>query len=386
MNKRAWAEVNLDAIANNIHEIRRITNPHAKIMATVKADAYGHGFLEVVKTLIENGADCLAVAALQEAKQLRSRGIQVPILILGGLMDDACEDLVDFDVIPAVFSYEFAKALSYVGEKKDKIVKVHIKIDTGMTRVGFVAGDGDNTAIVDEIEKISKLPYIEIDGIFSHFACADEADEEFTRRQFARFTDVCEKLTARGVNIGTRHICNSAGIMMYPEMHLDMVRAGIILYGLYPSDEVDKSKINLIPAMTLKATITLVKEVSKGREVSYGKTYITDKPTKIATVPIGYADGYLRGLSGRSKMIAGGQLVDVIGRICMDQCMIDVTNVNNINAGDEVIIFGDSLVTADDLAEWLGTINYEVVCVIGRRIPRIYTSGGKAVKVLNYLL
>lgn len=386
MNKRAWAEVNLDAIANNIHEIRRITNPQSKIMATVKADAYGHGFLEVVKTLIENGVDCLAVAALQEAKQLRSRGITAPILILGGLMEDACEDLADFDVIPAVFSYDFAKTLSYVGEKKDKIIKIHIKIDTGMTRVGFVADDGDNTAIIDEIEKISKLPYIKIDGIFSHFACADEENTEFTHKQFTRFMNVCNGLTARGVDIGTRHICNSAGIMMYPEMHLDMVRAGIILYGLYPSDEVDKTRINLIPAMTLKATITLVKNVDANREVSYGKTYITDKPTKIATVPIGYADGYLRGLSGKSKMIVGGQLANVIGRICMDQCMIDVTNVNNINAGDEVIIFGDSFVTADNLAEWLGTINYEVVCVIGRRIPRIYTSGGKAVKVLNYLL
>lgn len=386
MNKRAWAEVSLDAIANNIHEIRRITNPNAKIMATVKADAYGHGFLEAAKTLIENGADCLAVAALQEAKQLRSRGIRVPILILGGLMDDDCEDLIDFDIIPAVFSYDFAKTLSYAAEKKDKIVKIHIKIDTGMTRVGFVAGDADNTAVADEIEKISRLPYIEIDGIFSHFARSDEKDDTFTRKQFSRFMDVCSKLSNRGINVGTRHICNSAGIMMYPEMHLDMVRAGIILYGLYPSDEVDKSKINLMPAMTLKAAVTLVKEVAPGREVSYGSTYITDRPTKIATVSIGYADGYLRGLSGRAKMIADGRRVDVIGRICMDQCMIDVTNVNNINAGDEVIIFGDSLVTADDIAEWLGTINYEVVCVIGRRIPRIYTSGGKAVKVLNYLL
>ena len=255
-----------------------------------------------------------------------------------------------------------------------------------MTRVGFVADDGDNKQIVDEIEKISKLPYIRIDGIFSHFACADETDTSFTYTQFRRFMDVCEKLKARGVDVGTRHICNSAGIMMFPEMHLDMVRAGIILYGLYPSDDVDKSKINLIPAMTLKAVITLIKEVDAGREVSYGKTYITNKPTRIATVGIGYADGYLRELSGKSKMIAGDQLVDVIGRICMDQCMIDVTNVNNINAGDEVVIFGNSQITADDIADWLGTINYEVVCVIGRRITEIYTSGGKAVKVLNYLL
>lgn len=383
MNKRAWAEVDLDAIAYNIKEISKITS--AKIMAVVKADAYGHGFLEVARTLTQNGADYLAVAFLQEAKQLRSRGITVPVLILGATTIDAAEDIVDFDVIPTVFNYEFAKALSYMAEKKDKIVKIHIKIDTGMSRIGFVEG-GDNKGIIDEIIKISKLPYIEIDGIFSHFSCADEKDLTFTELQFERFMKVCNGILEHGLNIPNKHICNSAGVMMYPHMHLDMVRPGVILYGLYPSEEVDKSRLNLIPAMTLKAQISLVKEVEANREISYGKIYITNKKTKIATVPIGYADGYLRGFSGKAKMIADGELVDVIGRICMDQCMIDVSNVNNISVGDEVIIFGKNTITADDLAKWINTINYEIVCVIGRRIPRIYTSGGKAVKVLNYLL
>lgn len=386
MNKRAWAEVNLDAIAANMKEIRKITSPHAKIMAVVKADAYGHGFLETAKTLLENGADCLAVAMLQEAKQLRSRGITVPILILGATSAEAAEDILDFDVIPNVFSYEFAKELSYAAEKKDKIAKIHIKIDTGMSRVGFVASDTDNSQIVEQIIRISKLPYIEIDGIFSHFSTADEQDKTFTELQFSRFMAVCSALEQKGLRIPTKHICNSAATMMYPEMHLDMVRPGIILYGLYPSDEVDKTRLKLIPAMTLKAQISLVKTVAEKREVSYGKTYITDKPTKIATVPIGYADGYPRILSGKAKMVADGKRVDVIGRICMDQCMIDVTNVNNMNAGDEVTIFGADTVTADDLAKWAGTIHYEIVCVIGKRIPRIYISNGKAVKVLNYLL
>lgn len=385
MDKRTWAEVDLDAIAHNIKEIRKITNPNAKIMAVVKADAYGHGFLEVAKTLLENGADRLAVAVLQEGKQLRSRGVTVPILILGASGEEAVEDLINFDITPSVFTYEFAKVLSYEAERKEKVTKIHIKIDTGMSRIGFLAGE-NNEEIVDEIIKISKLPYIEIEGIFSHFATSDEYDKSYTLLQYGRFMDVCNRLEEKGLTIPIKHICNSAGIMMYPEMHLDMVRPGVILYGMYPSDEVDKSRLDLIPAMTLKSTITHIKEVEPGRGVSYGKEYITDKKTKIATVPIGYADGYLRKLAKHGKMIVDGVKVPIIGRICMDQCMIDVTNVHNIDKGDEVIIFGREGVTVDDLAEWLETINYEVSCVIGKRIPRIYTKDGKAVKVLNYLM
>jgi alanine racemase len=385
MDKRAWAEVDLDAIAHNMQKIREITNPNSQIMAVVKADAYGHGFMEVAKTLLENGADRLAVAVLQEGKQLRSRGVDVPILILGASNEESVEDLINFDITPSVFDYEFAKALSYMAEKKEKVTKIHIKIDTGMSRIGFVATE-DNDAIVDEIVRISRLPYIEIEGIFSHFATSDEADGEYTFLQYNRFMDVVKKLEDKGVKIPIKHICNSAAIMMYPQMHLDMVRPGVILYGMYPSDEVDKSRLDLIPAMTLKARISHVKEVEAGRGVSYGKEYITDKVTKIATVPIGYADGYLRRIAKEGKMIVDGQKVPIIGRICMDQCMIDVTNVHNINKGDEAIIFGREGVTVDDLARWLGTINYEVSCLIGKRIPRIYTKNGEAVKELNYLL
>ena len=375
----------MDAIAHNMREIRKITNPSSQIMAVVKADAYGHGFLEVTRTLLENGADRLAVAVLQEGKQLRSRGVTVPILILGASGNDSIEDLINFDITPSVFTYEFAKALSYEAERKEKVTKIHIKIDTGMSRIGYLAGD-DNEEIADEIIKISRLPYIEIEGIFSHFAASDEYDASYTHLQFDRFTDVCRRLESKGLNIPIKHICNSAGIMMYPEMHLDMVRPGVILYGMYPSDEVDKSRLDLIPAMTLKSTVTHVKEVEAGRGVSYGREYITNGVTKIATVPIGYADGYLRRLAKEGKMIVNGVKAPIIGRICMDQCMIDVTNVNNTDRGDEVIIFGREGVTIDDLAKWLDTINYEVACVIGKRIPRIYTKNGKAVKVLNYLM
>ena len=385
MEHRTWAEVDLDAIAHNIKEIRKITNPSAQLMAVVKADAYGHGFLEVTKTLLENGADRLAVATLREGEQLRSRGVQVPILVLGALMEEDIEDYINFNITPNVFSYETAHAISYIAEKKEKVTKIHIKLDTGMSRIGFLTGE-NNEKVVEEIIKISKLPYIEIEGIFSHFSTSDEYDDSYTRLQFKRFTDVINMLEERGLHIPIKHICNSAAIMMYPEMHMDMVRPGVILYGMYPSDEVDKSKLDLKPAMTLKAKVTLVKEVEPGRGVSYGKEYITDRVTKIATVPIGYADGYLRRLAKDGKMIVHGQQVPIIGRICMDQCMIDVTNVHNIERGDEVILFSDKGITVDDLARWLDTINYEVTCVIGKRIPRIYKKNGKAVKVLNYLV
>lgn len=385
MEHRTWAEVDLDAIAHNIKEIRKITNPSAQLMAVVKADAYGHGFLEVTKTLLENGADRLAVATLREGEQLRSRGVQVPILVLGALMEEDIEDYINFNITPNVFSYETAHAISYIAEKKEKVTKIHIKLDTGMSRIGFLTGE-NNEKVVEEIIKISKLPYIEIEGIFSHFSTSDEYDDSYTRLQFKRFMDVINMLEEREIHIPIKHICNSAAIMMYPEMHLDMVRPGVILYGMYPSDEVDKSKLDLKPAMTLKAKVTLVKEVEPGRGVSYGKEYITDRVTKIATVPIGYADGYLRRLAKEGKMIVHGQQVPIIGRICMDQCMIDVTNVHNIERGDEVILFSDKGITVDDLARWLDTINYEVTCVIGKRIPRIYKKNGKAVKVLNYLV
>ena len=386
MEKRTWAEIDLDAIAHNIREIRKITDSKSQIMAVVKADAYGHGVMETARTLLDNGADRLAVALLQEGKQLRNHGITAPILILGASENDSVSDLIDYDIIPTVFDYDFAKALSDEAAAKKKTAKIHIKIDTGMSRIGFVITESDNSAAIDEIVRISKLPYIEIEGIFSHFATSDETDSSYTYLQYDRFMSVIKALEERNVKIPIKHICNSAGIMMYPQMHLDMVRPGIILYGMYPSDEVDKTRLDLIPAMTLKAGITYVKEVEKGRGVSYGKEYITEDVTKIATVPIGYADGYLRKLAKNGKMLVKGTKVPVIGRICMDQCMIDVTNVHNINKGDEAVIFGRDGVTIDDLARWLETINYEVSCLVGKRIPRIYTKNGEAVKELNYLL
>lgn len=385
MFKRAWAEVNLDHIAHNMREIRRVTSGNAKIMAIVKADAYGHGFLEVSKTLLENGADYLAVALLDEARQLRNCGIDVPIVILGHTPEPRVEELIRFDITQTVFSYTLAEVISRAAVAQNKRAKIHIKVDTGMTRLGFSADEKGIRTILS----IARLPGIEIEGIFTHFASADEKDTGFTKYQFEKFISICDRLKKENLDIPIKHACNSAGIMQFPEMHLDMVRPGIVLYGLYPSDEVNKGKIHLKPAMQLKAIITQLKEVPAGISVSYGRVYTTQRDSVVATIPIGYADGVSRILTGRAKMIAGDKIVPVIGRICMDYCMIDVTDLKGITVGDEVVIFGrkDELhIPVEDIARSMGTVNYEIVCIIGKRIPRVYIQDGKVVEVLNYLV
>ena len=382
--ERTWAEINLDTLKSNIENIRKITDPKAKIMAVVKADAYGHGYLECCRTLLDGGADSFAVATVSEAKQLRRHGITVPILILGVTFPSDAEEIVKNEIMATVCSIDYAKCLSQAAQKLQKSVKIHIKTDTGMSRLGFLTGDNEEKT-VEEILEISRLPFIEVDGLFSHFACADEKNREYTDLQFARFTSLINKLEEKGLKIPCKHIANSAAIMMYPKTHLDMVRAGVVLYGYYPSEDVDKSRLSLKPVMTLKSRITHIKDVEDGVGVSYGKTYITDKKTRIATIPVGYADGYARCLSQKAKIEVGGQLCNIIGRICMDQCMIDVTNVNNINVGDEVILFGDEQISADDIAKMMDTINYEVLCLVSKRIPRIYKEKGREVTLLDYL-
>ena len=391
--KRAWADIDLDALINNISEIRRHVGEHTKIMGIVKADGYGHGYLEVAKTLIANGADALGVAFMDEAIQIRKCGIDTPILILGYTHPDYAEELIEKDIMPNCYTRDMAEAMSRAGQKLGKTGKIHIKIDTGMGRVGYRYSEDEelNRATVEEIIEISKLPNLEIDGLFTHFAVADDDDDEYTKMQYRRFSELCDRVKAAGVKVNLRHCCNSAGLMRFPEFHMDMVRPGIILYGLMPSDFVDKSILNLKPAMALKAKITNIKTVEKGTSVSYGRKYQSESPeTKIATVSIGYADGYSRILSGKAEITAGGKKCRQIGNICMDQCMIDVTNVNNINIGDEAILFGKSSdgveIPIEDIADIMGTINYEILCVVGKRVPRVYLKDGKIADVHNYLL
>ena len=373
--------IDMDALEHNINEYKKIITKGTKMLGVVKADAYGHGVYEVAKLLEEKGADYLAVAFADEAAELRKMGIRLPILILGMTDKSYVEDIVKYDITPAVFTYGFAKALSDYCVKNGKTAKIHIKIDTGMSRIGYSYKNDDS-----EIEKIYKLPNIVTEGIFTHFAVADEDDTTHVKRQFKRFTDICERLSERGIYIPIKHCCNSAATIRFPEMHMDMVRIGISLYGHYPSDI--KYDIDLKPAMTLVSTITHIKNVEIGETISYGATYTVNEPKKIATVAIGYADGLPRILSNKAKFTVNGKKVPQVGRICMDQCMIDVTDVNNIDVGTEVIIFGtgENAVPVEELANATNTISYELLCDVGRRVPRCYIRNGEVYRIHNYLL
>jgi len=383
---RAWAEVNLDNIAHNVREIRRVTDKRAEIMGIVKADAYGHGVMEVTKTLLANGVTYLAVSMLDEAIQLRNAGISVPILILSYTDPIRSDEIIENEVTQAVFSHELAEALSNAAVRLGKHAKIHIKIDTGMGRVGFLPG----YSAVKDVVRIAKLPGIIIEGLFTHFSSADESDREYTNMQFERFMSICTELNRIGVYIPIKHVANSAAILQYPETHLDMVRPGVILYGMMPSDEVEGSDIDLRPAMTLKANITMVKEVEPDTSISYGRMFTTSRKTQIATVPIGYADGYTRLLSNKGHMLVHGKRVPVLGRICMDQCMVDISDIEEeVHVGDEVVIFGTQngeTVSIEELAGQIGTINYELVSIIGKRIPRAYIKDGEISNILNYLI
>lgn len=383
---RAWAEIDLDNIAHNVREVRRITDKKAEIMGVVKADAYGHGVMEVAKTLLENGVSSLAVSMLDEAIQLRNNGITVPILILSFTDPVRADEIIKHHVTQTVFSHDLAEALSAAAVRAGAQVKIHIKVDTGMTRVGFMSG----YSAVKNIEKISKLPGIIIEGLFTHFASADEKDKTYTHSQFSKFMSIWSELNRIGILIPVKHCANSAAIIDLPEMHLDLVRPGIILYGLYPSNEVDHARMELKPAMSLKADIILVKNVEDGIPVSYGGDYVTKGERRIATIPVGYADGYSRLLSGRGRVLINGEYAPIVGRVCMDQTMVDVTDLKSeVMVGDEVVLIGTqngNSITAEDVAEWAETINYEVVSLIGKRIPRFYIKNGRFSDVLNYLI
>lgn len=378
---RSWAEIDLNALKNNILNIKKITD--SKIIAVVKADAYGHGAEACAKVLLENGADMLAVACIDEARLLRRKFSDVDILILGSSNVSAFNDIVKYNITASVCSLEEAINLNETAEKYGKTAKIHIKIDSGMGRLGFQITKANFENTVEQIKKIKALHNIEIEGVFTHFSCADE-DYNYTKLQFDRFLSFCDTLRSEGISIKIRHCSNSASLILYPEFHLDAVRPGIVLYGYHPSDAT-KGMIELFPVMSIKSRITHVKELERGSFISYGNEYCTSKTEKIATVPIGYADGFLRGNLNKAHFIHKGKLLPVVGRICMDQCMINATDVNNINVGDIVTVIGSEnqiSVTADDIAENLGTINYEIICIISKRLPRIYIKDNEIVECL----
>lgn len=341
-----------------------------RVMAIVKADAYGHGMLEVAKTCLEAGASYLGVATLDEALTLRKAGINSPILVLGYVPDECAELAVKNRIDITVYNLSAAQALSKAAVNCCQKAYLHIKIDTGMGRIGFQADTyGFNT-----IKKIAELPAIVLQGVFSHFAVADMKDKSFTMQQLDSFKSFVGKLENVGIKIALKHIANSAAIIDLPESYFDMVRAGIIIYGVYPSSEVQKERLQLLPAMRLKSRISHLKTFPAGQSVSYGRTYISKTDIKVATVPIGYADGYSRLFSNRAWATVRGIRVPLIGRVCMDQCMFDVSKIEELKEGDEIILFGreEDGITADQLAAIMGTINYEILCSPGRRVPRIY--------------
>ena len=369
---RSCVEISLDALRHNFKEIRKVTDPKAGILAVVKADAYGHGAYETATTLLECGAAGLCLATIDEAVDLRRRGIKAPMMTLGFTDKSRYADAVRFDIEQAVYSYDIAKALSDEAVLQGKQIKVHIKLDTGMGRIGF-ATDGTGT---EDIIRSCKLPGIIPYGVFSHFAVADTDDDSYTLKQFDAFMAQIKVLENEGIVFEKKHICNSAGIMRFPQMHLDLVRAGIILYGLMPPGCPEPPvKLDLIPVMTWYAKVIHVKTIPAGATVSYGRHFTAERETEVATVGIGYADGLSRRLSNGFELVIDGEKCPIIGNVCMDMCMVDTTDMKvRPKVGDKVVVFGRERL-ADDLADRIGTINYEITCVVGKRVRRLYTGG-----------
>lgn len=383
MIRLLWTEIDLDVIAQNMQIIRKMAKSK-EVAAVIKADAYGHGSVTLAKTLLNNGADRLAVARLDEGLELRHQGIIAPIFILGYTNPVRASEAIAYGIDVCIFDYEQALAFSQEAQKQQSEVVFHIAIDSGMNRIGYPP----TKESINEIIKISKLPNVKIEGMFTHFCLADCYDKTFTHKQYQRFKWICDEVAKAGVKINVHHCSNSAAIIDLPEYHYDMVRAGVILYGMAPSDEVDISQTGLKPAMSFKCEVTHVKTINPGDGVSYGHKFIASTSRKIATIPVGYADGFTRLLSGKAEVLIHGKRAKVVGNICMDQCMVDVTDIPDVKIGDEVVIFGkqgNECILADELAEKLGTINYEITCMISRRVPRFYIKDHKLNFYKSYL-
>jgi alanine racemase len=383
MIRPVWAEVDMDRLAHNAREARRVTPASSIIMAAIKADGYGHGAVEASKVFLENGADRLATATLGEAIQLRRHGVEAPILVLGYVPEYFYPLLLEHGVSATVYRLSHATALSAAALEAGRKAVVHVKVDTGMGRLGFRVDEA-----ADAVIEIDSLPGIEVEGVFTHFAVSDKADKTYTRRQFEKYMRVIEELGNRGFDVPVKHVSNSAAIIDLPEYSLDMVRPGIMLYGLYPSPHVDHKRVKLLPAMALKAKVSHVKRVPHGTELSYGLTYSTERESRIATLPVGYADGYRRGLSNVGEVTIDGRRAPIVGRVCMDQCMVDVTDTRRVKVGDTVTLFGDGsdgAPTVEEVAGWLDTIVDEVTCGVGKRVHRVYLKGGKVIGIRDCL-
>jgi len=374
LGRPLWAEIDLDAIAGNIAGLRRRIGDRTELLAVVKANGYGHGAVPVAKTALEAGAQRLGVACLDEAVQLRTAGISAPILILGHTPVWEAERLVEYKVTPTIDTRQLALAVARFSTERGIVTPVHLKVETGTNRFGLTPNE-----VVDFAQFLCTLPGLEVEGLYTHFAAADEEDKTFTRQQFKLFLSTAERLPW----VPCRHVANSAAVLDEPGMCLDMVRPGISIYGCYPSSQVSNS-VQLRPALSLKSRIVRLHDLAPGETVSYGGTWMAQKPTRIALVPCGYADGLPRILSNKGSMLIRGSRAPIVGRICMDQCVVDVGHIPGVALGDEVVVIGKQWggqIAVEELADLAGTINYEILCAISPRVPRVYLKAGAIVQV-----
>lgn len=388
--KRTWAEVSLDNLEHNYRAIKNHIPEGCRFLGVMKADAYGHGAVPLSHALCELGAEYLAVSNLEEAIQLRRGGVRAPMLILGYTPASFADTMVFMDITQEVHSLEYAKELDTALTGTNYILNVHLKLDTGMTRIGFFAYDHERT--LPELLEVCGLPHLHVEGVFTHFCVADSKapeDEAFTRTQYARFTAMLDALAAHGIRPELRHCASSGATILYPELALDMVRPGIATYGHAPSEDAE-GILDLRPLMTVRTTVAQLREIPAGTSISYGRTYTAERDMRVAVLPIGYADGLLRGLSGKVSFRIRGKMARSVGRICMDMCMVDVSEIPGIRVGDEAALFGydtdGTLLPCERIAQQAGTISYEILCGISKRIPRIYMQDGREQEILQYIV
>lgn len=388
--KRTWAEVSLDNLEHNYRAIKNHIPEGCRFLGVMKADAYGHGAVPLSHALCELGAEYLAVSNLEEAIQLRRGGVRAPMLILGYTPASFADTMVFMDITQEVHSLEYAKELDTALAGTNYILNVHLKLDTGMTRIGFFAYDHERT--LPELLEVCGLPHLHVEGVFTHFCVADSKapeDEAFTRTQYARFTAMLDALAAHGIHPELRHCASSGATILYPELALDMVRPGIATYGHAPSEDAE-GILDLRPLMTVRTTVAQLREIPAGTSISYGRTYTAERDMRVAVLPIGYADGLLRGLSGKVSFRIRGKMARSVGRICMDMCMVDVSEIPEIRVGDEAALFGydtdGTLLPCERIAQQAGTISYEILCGISKRIPRIYMQDGREQEILQYIV
>ncbi len=377
-HSRICAHIDMDAFDHNLDEIEALLQSNTRLCAVIKADGYGHGAKPLALRMEERERVWgYAVATMEEAASLRSAGVKKPILLLGHLFPEDMDALFECEIRPSVCSVEAAREISEAAGRLERTVPIHIKLDTGMSRVGFPCNDDAMTTTAEAIVAIAKMPHLTIEGIFSHFSMADEKDKTFADRQADRFFELSERLNRQEINIPMRHLANSAAIIDLPQYDLDLARAGIILYGLWPSEEVNHDQIDLVPILSLTSHIVQIKDLAPGTPVSYGGTFMAGGIARIATIPVGYADGYPRSLSNKGAVLIHGQRAPIVGRICMDMFMVNIAGIEGVSCGDPVTLIGrdgDEEITLEELASRSGRFSYEFACDIGKRVPRVYES------------